>query len=154
MAAVEGPLAAPIRRALLQRNGVLQMLEVFVPESPTFQPNTAGWPAEGAAGLVALPGPGEGSSAAQRATAAAAALAPDRPRAAAQAAAPAAPAAPAVAAAAPAGADGSQPGSATLRRHHTAADFHRAYASGTATPVQVAENIIAAVAASEAQVGP
>jgi hypothetical protein len=148
VAAVEGPLAGPIRCALLQRNGVLQMLEVFVPERPTYQPNTAGWPAEAAAGLVALPSPGEGSSAANRATAAAAALALDRPRAAAHAAAPAA-----VAAAAAAGADGAQPGSATLRRHHTAADFRRAYASGTVTPVQVAENIIAAVAASEAQVG-
>lgn len=38
------------------------------------------------------------------------------------------------------------------RQHHTAAAFHAAYAAGTVTPSQVAENVIAAVAASEAQV--
>lgn len=38
-------------------------------------------------------------------------------------------------------------------RAHTAADFHRAYAAGALTPSDVAENVIAAVAASEAQVG-
>lgn len=38
-------------------------------------------------------------------------------------------------------------------RRHTAADFYRAYASGATTPAEVAERIIAAVAASETQVG-
>lgn len=52
------------------------------------------------------------------------------------------------------GSDDSGSSSSSARRPHTVADFYRAYASGQATPSQVAERVIEAVAASEAQVGP
>ena len=47
---------------------------------------------------------------------------------------------------------GGASGGSVPRRHHTAADYRAAYQAGRLTPSDVAENVIEAVAASEAQV--
>jgi hypothetical protein len=107
--------------------------EVFLPERPTFQPNTAGWAAEDTSDLAPL---GD-LPAAERAVAAVATLQSFCSQLESIANTPH---------------DGGSSGSKG-KRHCTAADFRGAYAAGTVTPAQVAENIIAAVAASEAQVG-
>lgn len=145
-AVMESPLAGPIRRPLLRNNKLPQILEeLFMPERPTFQPNTEGWPAESGAGLAPLSTQAEQElMPAGRASAAAALLAAI------------ATAYPAQATNSTAEASGGAVSSSTGRdrRHYTAADFHRAYASGEATPSDVAERLIAAVAASEAQSPP
>lgn len=135
-----GPDATPLPLAdillarwhlfVLHSPSVLQMLEeVFIPERPTFHPNTSGWAAEDASSLAHL----DDLPAAQRAAASVAALQPFWSQ---------------LESTAPANGNGGGSG----QRYHTAADFRRAYVARRVTPAQVAENIIAAVAASEAQV--
>lgn len=109
--------------------------EIFLPERPTFLPNTAGWPAEQPADrlapLAATPASADGElGAAERATAAFSLVHGTQ----------------AAAAGDGSGSSGRPP------RQHTVASFHAAYACGACTPLDVAEAVIAAIAASEAQV--
>ncbi|PRW59826.1 fatty acid amide hydrolase [Chlorella sorokiniana] len=145
---IEGPLGGPIIRKLMRNNGLPQILEeLYIPEEATFRPNTSGWRAEDdvAWDLALLVGiesrcSSGGLSAAQRA-AAAAALSPafaarsSSPRRGSSSSGEAAPTSPPV-------------------RHYTAADYRAAYQSGRINPSDVAENIIEAIAASEAQSPP
>lgn len=139
LALAEGPLAGPLRRQLMRQNKLPQILEeVFLPERPTYQPNLEGWGPEPLAGLATLGGGQCGAlAAAQLAAEAASILAGSADFGAASDVAP--------------GSDDSGSSSSSARRPHTVADFYRAYASGQATPSQVAERVIEAVAASEAQ---
>ncbi|KAI7839845.1 hypothetical protein COHA_006430 [Chlorella ohadii] len=149
---VEGPLGGPIIRKLMRNNGLPQVLEeLYIPEAPTFRPNTAGWQAEDdVAWDLALLGGIEsrcssgGLSAVQRA-AAAAALSP------AFAAGSGGRGTPKRGSSSGGGEGGP---SSPPQRHYTAADYRAAYQSGRIPPSDVAENIIEAVAASEAQTPP
>ncbi|KAL4419344.1 hypothetical protein ABPG75_002647, partial [Micractinium tetrahymenae] len=143
LALAEGPMAGPLRRQLMRQNKLPQILEeVFIPERPTYQPNLQGWAPEPPAGLAALGAEGVKQAAAELAVEAAAILA-----------GPAGFSSTQAATAAPAG-TASAGGRRGARRPYTVADFYRAYASGQTTPSEVAERVIKAVAASEAQEPP
>eukprot|EP00887_Chlorella_sp_A99_P006764 scaffold3.g6764.t1 len=98
--------------------------EVFIPEPPTFWPNTAGWEDAGAqlgsASLLTLPAGAAPTDAVAAVAAALPAFAPKN--------------------------DVTEHGGSSK-----IAELHAAYRSGRTTPRQVAERVIAAVAASEAQ---
>ncbi|PSC68462.1 fatty acid amide hydrolase-like [Micractinium conductrix] len=136
LAVADSPLVGPVRSTLLRGNRIPQILEeVFVPERASFQPNTVGWPTERglADGRLVELGGGEYELAPVELAAAATALSPS------------------FAAASSSGAGQAPASTDATPRRHTAADFYRAYASGATTPAEVAERIIAAVAASETQ---
>lgn len=98
--------------------------ETFIPEAPTFMPNTRGWRRE----RGAFEELGPDLSAAERASKA-------------------------YALAFGSASIGEGRGRRAGWKRYTVADFERAYSSGTVTPVQVAENVIAAVEEGMRQVG-
>lgn len=131
------PHLQPIRPFTLFNRQVLE--ELFIPEHPTYEPNTSGWAAEAAERLAPLAADGGSGelSAAERAAAAFVLIGQAE-------------------AAAWGGSNGSLggggSGGGSSQRRYTVADFRAAYALGALTPLHVAENIIAAVEASEARV--